>query len=214
MTKLVHGGWITLLIAVTVFTVLTTWRRGREVVTERREHAEGELRTFVDELHEHDVPPTRVPGTAVFLNRGKTTTPLAMRANVEHNHSLHELSVILSIETLPVPYVAHDDRVVVDDLGYSDDGITHVTAQFGYMDAQNVPRALAQASELGLEGRVELDEVSYFLSRIEITMGDEPGMPRWRKRLFIATASITADAAEYFGLPGDRTLVMGSRIKI
>ncbi len=214
MTKLVHGGWITLLIAITVFTVLTTWRRGRDVVSERRERAEGELRTFVDELHDQEKPPTRVRGTAVFLNRGKTTTPLAMRANVDHNHALHEQSVILSIETLPVPYVDHGDRIIVDDLGYSDDGITHVTAQFGYMDDQNVPRALAQASELGLEGQVEIDEVSYFLSRIEITMGDEPGMPRWRKRLFIATASITSDAAEHFSLPGDRTLVMGSRIQL
>jgi KUP system potassium uptake protein len=214
VTKLVHGGWITLLIAITVFTVLTTWRRGRDVVSERRLRAEGELRTFVEELHDQEQPPRRVPGTAVFLNRGKTTTPLAMRANVEHNHSLHEQSVILSIETVPVPYVAHDARIVVDDLGYSDDGITHVTAQFGYMDDQNVPRALAQAMEQGLEGSVELDEVSYFLSRIEITMGDGSGMVRWRKRLFIATSRITADAAEYFGLPGDRTLVMGSRIKL
>jgi KUP system potassium uptake protein len=214
LTKLVHGGWITLLIGITVFTVLTTWRRGRDVISERRLQVEGELRTFVDELHEGKRPLRRVPGTAVFLNRGKTTTPLAMRANVVHNHSLHEQSVILSIETSPVPYVADDQRIIVDDLGYSDDGITHVTANFGYMDDQNVPRALAQASEFGLEGSVELDEVSYFLSRIEITMGDEPGMPRWRKRLFIATASITADAAEYFGLPGDRTLVMGSRIDL
>jgi KUP system potassium uptake protein len=214
LTKLVHGGWITLLIAVTVFTVLTTWRRGRDVVSERRERAEGELRTFVDELHQSEQPPSRVPGTAVFLNRGKSTTPLAMRANVEHNHSLHEQSVILSIETMPVPYVDHDARIILDDLGYSDDGIVHVTANFGYMDDQNVPRALALATEQGLEGRVDLDEVSYFLSRIEITMGDGPGMGRWRKRLFIATSRITADAAEYFGLPGDRTLVMGSRIEL
>jgi len=214
MTKLVHGGWITLLIAMTVFTVLTTWRRGRDVISERRLRAEGELRTFVDELHEQERPPRRVPGTAVFLNRGKTTTPLAMRANVEHNHSLHEQSVILSIETVPVPYVSDDDRIVIDDLGYSDDGIVHIAAQFGYMDDQNVPRALAQAMDQGLEGPVEIDDVSYFLSRIELTMGDDPGMPRWRKRLFIATSLITADAAEYLGLPGDRTLVMGSRIKV
>ena len=156
----------------------------------------------------------RVPGTAVFLNRGKATTPLAMRANVEHNHILHEHVVILSIETLPVPYVSTADRLRLDDLGYTDDGISHVTARFGYMQDPNVPSVLALADAAGLEGPLDLGEASYFLSTIELRVGDQPGMMRWRKRLFVATSRITTDAAEYFGLPRERTVIMGSRITV
>jgi KUP system potassium uptake protein len=119
LTKLLYGAWVPLLIAVTVFTVLTTWQRGRAIVTQRREHDEGSLRGFVDELHARRPALQRVPGTAVFLNRGKETTPLAMRANVEHNHILHQHVVILSIETSPVPHVGDADRLEVDDLGYT-----------------------------------------------------------------------------------------------
>jgi len=150
----------------------------------------------------------------VFLNRGKATAPLAMRANVAHNHILHEHVVILAIETAPVPHVAPADRVVVDDLGYTDDGISHVTAYFGYMQDPNVPDVLRLAAAAGLEGPLDIDDASYFLSTIELRVGRDPGMTRWRKRLFVATARITTDAAEYFGLPRDRTVIMGSRITV
>ena len=214
LTKLLHGAWLPLLIGVTVFVVLTTWQRGRALVTRQRELDEGPLRAFVDQLHGRRPPLLRVPGTAVFLNRGKSTTPLAMRANVEHNHILHEHVVILSIETLPVPYVQLADRIVLDDLGYTDDGITHVSARFGYMDEPDVPAVLRLAVASGLESDVEVDDVSYFLSTIELRVGDAPGMTRWRKRLFVATSRITADAAEYFGLPRARTVITGSRINV
>jgi KUP system potassium uptake protein len=214
LTKVTHGAWLPLLIGLAAFTVLTTWQRGRELVTARREREEGSLRDFVDALHDRRPPLLRTPGTAVFLNRNKTTTPLAMRANVEHNQVLHEHVVILSIETVPVPRVAPADRLLLDDLGYRDDGISHVGARFGYMEQPNVPEALRLASEAGLECPLEVDAASYFLSTIELRRGDAPGMTRWRKRLFIATSHITADAAEYFGLPRERTVIMGSLIEV
>ncbi|MEP7089040.1 MAG: potassium transporter Kup [Nocardioidaceae bacterium] len=215
LTKLVHGAWLPLLIALVVFTVLTTWQRGRVLVTAQRERDEGPLREFVDQLHDRQPPLQRVPGTAVFLNRGKTTTPLAMRANVEHNHILHEHVVIVSIETQPVPHVPDEDRVVLDPLGYTDDGITHITARFGYMQDPDIPSVLRQASSMeGLECPIEVDQASYFLSTIELRAGDAPGMTRWRKRLFVATSQISADAAQYFGLPLDRTVTMGSMISV
>jgi KUP system potassium uptake protein len=214
LTKLTHGAWLPLLIGVVVFTVMTTWRRGRELVSAQREQDEGSLRAFVDELHARRPPLQRVPGTAVFLNRSSVTTPLAMRANVEHNRILHEHVVILTIETLPLPHVAVDQRIAVDDLGYADDGITHVEARFGYMDEPNVPGALRLAVDAGLECPLEVDEASYFLSTIELRAGEAHGMARWRKRLFISTSHITADAAEFFGLPRERTLIMGSRIDL
>ncbi|MFJ9845624.1 potassium transporter Kup [Kitasatospora sp. NPDC101155] len=213
-TKLLHGAWLPLLIGLTVFTVMTTWQRGREIVTAERERHEGPLREFVDQLHSGQVPAIRVPGTAVFLNRGKRTTPLAMRANVEHNHVRHDHVVILSIETEPVPRVPADLRTVVDDLGYAEDGIIHVTARFGYMETPDVPSTLATLDPAETEGRLRLDQTSYFLSKIEIRRGKTPTMAPWRKRLFVATSYVTADAAEYFGLPRERTVIMGSHIEV
>jgi len=214
LTKLVSGAWLPLLIAIVAFTVMTTWQKGRELVTRQRQRDEGQLWAFVDHLHAIRPPLHRVPGTAVFLNRGKDTAPLALRANVEHNQVLHEHVVILAIETMLVPHVPAAERITVDDLGYSDDRIVHVTARFGYMDQQDIPGLLPLISRADMEGPLDDDKLSYFLSHIELARGSTPGMSRWRKRLFISTSRITADAAEYFRLPRDRTLVMGSRIEL
>jgi len=214
LTKLVSGAWLPLLIGIAAFTVMTTWQKGRELVTVKRDHEEGQLRAFVDHLHGMKPPLHRVPGTAIFLNRGKDTAPLALRANVEHNEVLHQHAVILAIETMPVPHIPAAERVVVDELGYKDDRIVHATGRFGYMDQQDVPGLLPLIRAADTEGALDQDKLSYFLSRIEIVPGSTPGMSRWRKRLFIATSRITADAAEYFRLPRDQTVVMGSRIEL
>ncbi|MFF5139011.1 potassium transporter Kup [Streptomyces sp. NPDC013157] len=214
LTKLVHGAWLPLLIGLTVFTVMTTWQRGRELVTAERARREGPLDEFIEELRAKEATTLRVPGTAVFLNRGKETAPLAMRANLEHNHVRHDQVVILAITTEPVPRVPADQRITVDGLGYADDGIVHVTAHVGYMETPDVPGILAALDPASTEGPLQLDEASYFLSTIELRRGAAPTMAPWRKRLFIATSYITADAAEYFGLPRDRTVIMGSHIEV
>jgi KUP system potassium uptake protein len=214
LTKLVHGAWLPLLIGITAFTILTTWQRGRELVTLERVREEGPLPAFIDQLHAMKPPLQRVPGTAIFLNRGKATAPLALRANVEHNEILHEEVLILSIETTPAPHVPAGERLQIDDLGYKDDRIIHVTARFGYMDKTNVPGLVPLIRGAAIESPLHNDRLSYFVSRIELVQGNTPGMSRWRKRLFIATSRITADAAEYFGLPHERTVIMGSRIEL
>jgi KUP system potassium uptake protein len=214
LTKLVHGAWLPILIGITAFTIFTTWQRGRELVTLERDREEGPLRAFIDQLHAMKPPLHRVPGTAIFLNRGKATAPLALRANVEHNEILHEHVLILSIETTPAPHVPAEERLQIDDLGYKDDQIIHVTARFGYMDQTNVPGLIPLIRNADSESPLHDDRVSYFVSRIELVQGNTPGMSRWRKHLFIATSRITADAAEYFRLPRERTVIMGSRIEL
>jgi KUP system potassium uptake protein len=214
LTKLVHGAWVPLLIGIIAFTILTTWQRGRELVTLQRVREEGPLPAFIDQLHAMKPPLQRVPGTAIFLNRGKATAPLALRANVEHNEILHEEVLILSIETTPAPHVPAGERLQIDDLGYKDDRIIYVTARFGYMDKTNVPGLVPLIRGAAIESPLHDDRLSYFVSRIELVQGNTPGMSRWRKRLFIATSRITADAAEYFGLPHERTVIMGSRIEL
>ncbi|MDT5064083.1 MAG: system potassium uptake protein [Mycobacterium sp.] len=214
LTKLVHGAWLPLLIAIVAFTVMRTWERGRILVTREREEAEGSLRGFIDEIASCEPPLVRVPGTAVFLNRGKETAPLAMRANVEHNHVRHEQCVIMSIETLPVPRVADSERLTVDALGYEKDGIIHVTANFGYMETPEVVAALRMLDPEQTEGAIGIDGASYFLSKLELSRGTAKTMPVWRKRLFIAIAKFSTDASRSFGLEQDRTVIVGERVEI
>jgi KUP system potassium uptake protein len=214
LTKVVHGAWFPLLIGITAFTIFTTWQRGRDLVTKERIQVEGPLPAFIEQLHNMNPPLQRVPGTAVFLNRGKTTAPLALRANVEHNEILHEEVLILSVETMPVPHVPAAERLQMDDLGYKDDGILYVSARYGYMDKTDIPSLMPAIHNLDPETPVPHGRFSYFVSRIEIVPGNAPGMSRWRKHLFVATSRITADAAEYFRLPRERTVIMGSRIEL
>jgi KUP system potassium uptake protein len=212
LTKVLHGGWFPLTIAAAVFVVLMTWQRGRGIVTRNRTEEEGPLRAFVEELRDKDPPVYRCPGAAVFLTASKETTPLAMRANVEHNNTLHRSVVILSIDTLNVPHVPESDQAIVDDLGYRDDGISHVTARVGFQDHIDVPRILSLAVGRGLERDCDPSTASYFLSRMTIVPTDAPGMAKWRKKLFMAVARNSANPVVYFGLPDDQTVVMGSRV--
>ena len=157
---------------------------------------------------------TRIPGTAVFPNPSIETTPLAMRANVEHNNVLHEHVIIFSWQSVNVPHVPESERISLDDLGYADDGITHVTAWIGFQDDPDIPRALRLACDSGLDCDLTGEGPTYFLSRITLRATDAPGMSGWRKRLFVAIAHNAASPVEYFCLPDDRTVTMGSTIPL
>jgi KUP system potassium uptake protein len=122
--------------------------------------------------------------------------------------------VIISIESARVPYVPDSERLRISDLAYTDDGISLVVARYGFQEQPDVPAVLRQAVDTGLESGVDLNDVCYFLSKIEIVQTDAPGMPLWRKRLFLATAHIAADAVDYFQLPRHRTVLLGSAIEI
>lgn len=214
LTKIVHGAWLPLLIALIAFTVLITWQRGRVIVTEARDIAEGPLREFVHDITHRDPPLPRIPGTAVFLNRGSETAPLSLRANVNHNHVLHQHIIIVSIDTPPVPRIPDSERITVDDLGSHYDGIFFVSARFGYMERPNVPAALRLVNPADTEGIIDVDNASFFLSKLDLCAGKKPTMAPWRKRLFIATSHMTADAAGYFSLPLEQTVIIGARIEV
>jgi len=213
LTKVTHGGWLPLLIATGVFIVMTTWRRGSQIVTASRTHKEGPLRNFVADLHGGNIH--RVPGTAIYPHRTIDTTPLALRACVEHIGVLHEHVIIVSARAESVPHVPDNASLVVDDLGYDDDGIYHLTLHHGFSDSPDIPASLARAEAAGLlvEG-AELDPASYFLSRATIQPSASREMARWRRMLFTALARNAADPAQHLQLPGDRTVVMGSQIDL
>jgi KUP system potassium uptake protein len=214
LTKVTHGGWFPLMVGAAVFTVLSTWKRGSGEVHAERIREEGSLRSFVGELREMQPPAVRVPGTAVYLNARRETTPLALRAGVEHTGALHEAVVIVSIETLKAPFVPEAERLVIDDLGYADDGIVHLTARFGFQDTPDVPRLLALAEQTGLECDVDVPGAVYFLSQISIVPTPAPGMAGWRKRLFVAMSRNAASPVDYFRLPRERTVTLGSQIEL
>ena len=122
--------------------------------------------------------------------------------------------IILSLDTVPVPRVPDDGRLSVDDLGNPHDGIFYVSAKFGYMEFPNVPAVLRLVDPATTEGPIDVDHASYFLSKLDLCAGPERTMAPWRKRLFIATSYITADAALHFGLPLEQTVIIGERIQV
>jgi len=231
LTKLLHGAWLPLLIGLIGFTVMTTWQRGREIVLAAREKVAeqargrlkspptpgseqlGPLRDFVRDLAERRPVLPRLPGTAVYLNRGGEAAPLSMRANVDRIHVLQEHVLIVSVETQPVPRVPDAERVTVEDLGYPDHGIFYVVVRVGYMERPDVPAALRLVDPALAAGPIDVDHATYFLSEVNLRAGPDPTMAAWRKRLFIAISRMTSDA-EYFGLPMDSTIIIGARIEI
>ncbi|MEV4423435.1 potassium transporter Kup [Patulibacter sp. NPDC049589] len=213
-TKILHGGWFPLLIGAIVFVLLTTWDRGRGEVTAARVQAEGPLQEFVDRMHALVPPVKRLPGVGIYLNPSRDTTPLALRVAVDRIHAIHEEVVIVTVQTLTVPHVPGADRIVFDHLGYDHDGYSHVTLRFGYLDRPDVPEALALARRTpgGLEVDFNPYHATWFLSQITIVPDRSPGMARWRKALFVAMARNAASPADYFRLPTERVVTMGSRI--
>ncbi|MEW1955437.1 potassium transporter Kup [Terrabacter sp. NPDC080008] len=211
LTKITHGGWLPLVIATLVATVMLTWQRGRGIVTDRRIEMEGPLDPFIEWLHTN--PVDKVPGTAVFLHPGKLSTPLALRENATFNHVIHELVLIVSISSENVPFVDDAERIELDHLGDPYDAITHLTLRFGFQEEQDVPRALALCRRQEIVD-VDPDTAYYFLSRISLERGAATTMPPWRKRLFLALAHNAASPTGYFKLPEDRTVSMGATVSI
>ena len=212
LSKVLHGGWVPLLIAAAVILVMTTWRRGRQLVSEDRREKEGSLADFVEEVRTERL--VRVPGIAVFPHPNRDTTPLALRANVDHNHVLHERVIVVSIEVVGVPQVPQRKRFTYDELGYADDGIEHLTIRFGFSETPDVPEALRSAcvaEVLDLEPNA-MDQASYFISRGAIRRTRATRMAWWRKGLFVTLAHNAADPAARFQLPSDRTVTMGSDV--
>jgi KUP system potassium uptake protein len=215
IAKVEHGAWLPLVIAAVLSVVMINWRRGQQIVTQNRVEQEGPLEEFLAGCAARRRQLIRVPGVAVFLCRDKHTTPLALRADVEHTHTLHEKVVIVSVDTVSIPHVDAADAFTVDVLGRGLFKVFHVTVRIGYHDKLNVPEALQLCRKQGLlERNLDLEHASYFVSRITIIPSDVPVIQRWRKQLFIAMARNASSPIEHFGLPSDRTVVMGSAVPL
>lgn len=215
LTKVSHGAWFPLTVGLAAATVMVTWRRGSEIVTRNRTEQEGPLPEFLYQLRMADPPIHRVPHVAIYISPSKLTTPLALRADVDHHHVLHDRVLIVSVEPVSLPHVAESERFAVELLGQGLFKIAHVTVRTGYRDSRNIPAALVLARKRGLLARnLDLEHASYFVSRITITSTRAAGMARWRKLVFVAMARNAASPIEHFGLPIERTVTAGSQVTI
>ncbi|MEA2145230.1 MAG: system potassium uptake protein, partial [Solirubrobacteraceae bacterium] len=213
VSKVEHGAWIPLCAGLAAAIVMVTWRRGREIVTENRTEEEGQLSDFLYHLRMADPPVQRVGKVAVYLSPDKETTPLAMKADVEHHRVFHDKVLIVSIDNIGVSHVDPGEQLHVETLGSGLFKIRHITLCTGYRDRTDIPAALSLARKRGLlERNLDLEHASYFVSRITITPTRAPGMARWRKRLFVGMAKNAASPIGAFGLPVERTVSVGSQI--
>lgn len=205
--KIPQGGWFPLVVAGGVFVLMTTWKRGRYILADRLEELIIPVSEFMERITEE--PPERVPGTAVFMDSRPEGTPPALLHNLEHNRVLHERVVFLTLITREVPYVDDRERFDVDDHG---DGVYRVAADVGFAEDPNVP-ALLRRVELDGES-VDPGEVTYFLGRETLIATDEPGMAKWRERLFALMSRNAERAPNYFHIPSEQVVEMGTQVDL
>jgi KUP system potassium uptake protein len=207
MLKVFEGGWMPLALGGVVMALMYTWRRGSRLLFEKTRRTETPLDDLVAMLEKK--PPQRVPGTAVFLTSDPKSAPTALMHSLKHYKVLHEKNVILTIETAPTPRVPEAERVRIEPVGKT---FSRVLIRFGFMETPNVPKALAIARKLGWH--FDIMSTSFFLSRRLLKPAVHSGMPRWQDRLFIALARSANDATDYFQIPTNRVVEVGTQVTI
>jgi KUP system potassium uptake protein len=208
MHKVLEGGWFPLVLALVIFTVMVTWRRGRSILLERLRESPLPLVSFLDSLFA--APPQRVPGTAVFLTSTPETTPHALLHSLKHYKVLHASNVFLTVHFEDVPWIAAEQRVACERLPHD---CWRVSVRLGFMDDPDVPHALELCGPWGLQ--VDPMQVSYFLSREKIVAAEAgEGMALWRDRLFAAMARNAGSITDFFNIPTNRVVELGTRVEI
>jgi KUP system potassium uptake protein len=208
MHKVLDGGWFPLALGAVVFVIMMTWRRGRDILRERLLGGSPPLDAFLKSLFSY--PPQRVPGTAVFLTSSQDATPNALLHSLKHYKVLHEQNVFMTIEFRDVPWMCADERVVCERLG---DACWRVAARYGFMEAPDAALALEFCAPDGLQ--LDPMQVTYFLSREKIVPGaTEKGMARWRDHLFAAMARNAGNITDFFNIPTNRVVELGTRVEI
>lgn len=205
--KFWHGGWVPCLIALAVFTLTTTWKRGRELLARKISADVSPLDGFVQELRAKKMP--RVPGAAVFMSANPNVVPPALTRHCRHSHLLHEQVILLTVESLPVPVVYARDRLDVKDVGH---GIHQVVARYGFMQTPNVPIILKGCELFGLA--VDTETVTYYLGRETLIPRKIEGMPYWRKVLFVLMSRNSRSATAYFGIPSPQVVELGMQVQL
>jgi KUP system potassium uptake protein len=206
--KIAHGGWFPLVLGVMLFIMMTTWRRGRELVVRGIKEGGLALAPFIESIETH--PPVRVPGTAVFLTANLNGVPQALLHNLKHNKVLHERNVLLTVEVLETPMAELEERIRLVPLSGA---FFSLTLRFGFAEDPNVPLALVRCSREGLI--INMMDTTFFLSR-ETVIADKrrPGMALWRDKLFVILSRNALPATAFFQIPGNRLIELGTQVEI
>jgi KUP system potassium uptake protein len=206
LTKIAHGGWFPLAVGLIIFLVLTTWKRGRALLWERVSKDALELDTFLNAVSDR-VP--RVPGTAIFLTGTASGTPGSLLHNLKHNKVLHEQVVVMTIRFEEIPYVPEDQRFEVTTLPKN---FYRLLVCYGFMEEPNIPDALRRAERKGLH--CDPMQSSYFLSRETVIPSSKPGMSMWREHIFAWMSRSATSAMDFFNIPPNRVVELGTQIEI
>jgi KUP system potassium uptake protein len=205
--KFFQGGWFPVLIGIGVFTLLATWKRGRQLLRERLNEIAIALDPFIESIARH--PPMRIPGTAIFLTTNPDSVPHAMLHNLKHNKVLHQTVVFLNVTFDDIPHVPESDRIAVQCL---EQGFYRVLVRYGFKDETDIPRALDQCAPLGLT--FNMLDTSFFLSRETLIPTRRPGMAMWREKLFVGMVRNAGTATAYFQIPTNRVVELGTQIEL
>jgi len=205
--KVEHGGWFPLVLGGVIFIVMSTWRRGKEMVMREIRQGGLALEPFIASIVAH--PPLRVPGTAIFLTANLDGVPHALLHNLKHNKVLHERNIMLTVETVDTPTAEPEECVDVHPLG---DDFYVVTLRFGFAEDMDVPQAIAAIKGCG--AAVDMMDTTFFLSRESIVATDRPGMALWRDRLFAFLQRNALPATAFFRIPGNRLIELGTQVEI
>ncbi|MEP3758689.1 MAG: KUP/HAK/KT family potassium transporter, partial [Marinomonas sp.] len=206
LTKVPDGGWFPLLVGFLAFLLLTTWAKGRKLMRDRMSEVALPMEIFAKSAKNSA---TRVPGTAIFMASTTEGVPSALLHNIKHNKVLHERVVILTVDIADVPYVDPANRCEYRDMG---DGFFRAVLRYGFMEETNVPEGLKQMKQCG--GEFEMMQTSFFLSRQTLLPSENPGMPIWREKIFAWMLRNAATAMEFFRLPTNRVVELGSQVEI
>ena len=204
--KLLHGGWVPVLLAVSLFTLMTTWHRGRRIVLKLLSRGSLPIDLFLDDVAKNK--PARVPGTAVFMTSDPDGAPLVLLHHLKHNKVLHQHVILLSILSANVPETPDAERIQVVPLR---EGFSRVKARYGFMETANVPKVLAACASSGVVA--DPRDTTYYLGRERLIPGNSPKLARWRKKLFIFMSRNSLSATEYFRIPSNRVVELGAQIE-
>jgi len=205
--KISEGGWFPLVLGLVAFIVMTTWRKGRDLVLRELKTSSIALAPFVESITTH--PPLRVPGTAIFLTANVHGVPSAMLHNLKHNKVLHERNILLTVETLDAPTAQYGERTEITALGHE---FYRLILRFGFAESPNIPQALQSCEAKGLG--FDMMDTTFFLSRESIIATDRPGMPLWRDKLFVFLVRNASSATAFFRIPGNRLIELGTQVEI
>ena len=206
LLKVPSGGWVPLLIGLVIFTLLTTWSRGRALMRERMAESSMPMEIFIKSAANSA---TRVPGTAIFMASAASGVPSALLHNIKHNRILHERVIVLTVQIEDVPFVRSGERIVCKDLG---EGFYRVKMRFGFLEETNVPATLDLVDLCG--PKFDMMHTSFFLSRQTLIASKIPGMAIWREKVFAWMLRNAANAMEFFKLPSNRVVELGSQVEI